>query len=240
LDEADSEIVIEAPLQNGPQDFTVRVSKTGAYFGSNTNPTVSNAVVQLSDDQGNFYPVPSIGNGLYQAAVTGVVNRLYTLSVTVDGESYSAQSFMLPGVDLDSLSQEYVAETSFSDEYYDVFMRFQEPGGVDNYYRFVNYVNGVETPINEDLMVLDDKIFDGGYAKLPVFNVDFDPGDTVLIELRHLNEASFDYFNSLFDILNVTGGASAAPGNPISNWNNGALGHFSAFSVDTASIILPN
>lgn len=241
LDQAEAEVVIEASLRDGAQNFTVRVSKTGAYFGTSSNPTLDNAVISLSDDQGNIFPVTSIGNGLYQTPVTGVSNRLYTLNVSLDGINYTAQSYMLPPITLDSLSQEYTGVSTINpDPFYTVFMRFQEPAGIENHYRFVSHVNGIETPLNDNLMVLDDKIFDGGYAKLPVFNMSFEPGDSVLIELRHLNQDGFAYYNSLADILFDDGGASAAPGNPISNWDQDALGHFTAYSVDTASIVLPN
>jgi hypothetical protein len=46
----------------------------------------------------------------------------------------------------------------------------------------------------------------------------------------------YDYFNTLSEILTSDANTSAAPANPNSNFNNGALGYFAAYATSKKSI----
>ena len=67
----------------------------------------------------------------------------------------------------------------------------------------------------------------------------FNPGDTVWVDLLSIDKASYDYFNTLNNILTSDRSpTSLAPANPNTNLTNGALGYFAAYSVDSRMIIL--
>ncbi len=64
-------------------------------------------------------------------------------------------------------------------------------------------------------------------------------GDTVTVELLSIDKATYDYFNTLRDILSSDRAAtSLSPANPNTNLSGGALGYFAAWAIDRKVIIL--
>ena len=242
LEEADERLVIEAALRHGEQPFEVLISYTTPYFGDDPVMTVPDARVTLTADNGLNLEVPHAVNGSYRAIVDAEAGVNYTLTVELDGTEYSATSYLPEPV---QLSQVYYAEApdnAFSDGEYNVYLRYADPGDAENFYRVIHSINGVPQTGGEDLQLLNDNLNNGNEARIPIFGRFFDPGDVVDIELIHFDEASYDYFNSLADIVGSqqgpTGG-TAAPGNPESNWSGNILGYFSAYSLDSMSVVLP-
>ena len=124
-----------------------------------------------------------------------------------------------------------------------LYFSLKDDGTEDNNNRLLHRIDGVLQNRGEDLQVVDDGLFDGGIARLPMFRKTFNSDETIEVMLRHFDATSFDYFNSLSDIASSENGGladgSAAPSNPNTNWDNGALGYFSAFAADTLSIKIP-
>ncbi len=241
LEDSATELVIEANLWAGTSTLEVLISNTASYFDSALPVTIEDATVTLSDEAGNSFNAAHLGNGRYLANITTEEGMTYRLTVEVDGIIYQADSFLPQKIELVELIAEYEAAAGPIEEGYSMRVRFNDPGGEENYYRIVHYVDGVKQIEPDDLQVVEDVLFDGGLTRLPMFQQSFDLGDSVSIELIHFDEASFAYFNSLSDIINSgggPGGASAAPGNPTTNWSGGALGYFSASQADTLSIVI--
>ena len=243
LDEADDPVlVIEANLVEGPQNFQVSVTKTTSYFDASAPITVDNANIVLSDDQGNTYPLASLGNGLYAVQIDAQTERTYTLTANIDGQEYTASSYLPASIPLQELVTEFSEANAFNDEGYQLFLRWQDIEFETNYYRVRHSVNGDLQNDGDDLQVLDDRLFDGGLTRLPVFGKVFGSGETVEVELIHLDIAGYEYFNSLSDILSSgggPGGGNAAPGNPNTNWSGDILGYFSASNSSTLTIVMP-
>ncbi len=64
-------------------------------------------------------------------------------------------------------------------------------------------------------------------------------GDTITVSLLSIDQATYNYFNQLNDILISDRAPTAlSPANPTSNISNGSLGYFAAYTVDTRSIVL--
>ena len=241
LDNTEPQLVIEAPLNTGTGTFEVTISRTSDYFDNAPNPTVEDAVVTLYDENSST-PLLHTGNGNYQAVVTAESNVYYQLKVEVDGQVYEATSFLPPKVELEEIEIVFEEENLRFDAGYLAYYRFQDPVNVKNYYRFLFALNGVLQDEAEYLSVLDDRILNGSFARRALFQERFDSGEEVTFILRHFDAASYDYFNSLSDIVGDGGGPAggvAAPGNPNSNWSNDALGYFSAFVDDTLTVRIP-
>lgn len=243
LEESEPQIVIEAILREGNHPFEVTVSKSTGFFDNSPQTTLSDATVSLQDEQGNTIDIPHESNGLYRTTIEATALQTYKLTVMVEGQQFTAQSFMPEKIAIEELDFEYQEQTSFEDAGYEIFFRFNDPAGVDNYYRAVHFLNNVEQKEAGDLLVVDDNLFDGGFAKFPLTEQIFNPQETVAVELIHFDKKSYDYFNAFIDITNTAGGlisSLAAPGNPTTNWSGNALGYFTAQSSDTLEIVLPN
>ena len=63
------------------------------------------------------------------------------------------------------------------------------------------------------------------------------PGDTVVVELQTLDRATYDYYRTLFPILDG-GLGTPNPANPESNLSNDALGYFGACTISRDTIIV--
>jgi len=238
VEDTEAKYVIEANLKEGQHDFIVNISKTSSYFDLGKGPNVDNATVVLTDASGVMTPVPFIGNGQYMVNINAVSNSQYDLSVTIGSFQYDASSFMPEPIPLVEIDTTFIEATGPIPEGYQVFLRYQDPVNVSNYYRILHTLNDTLQNDGSDLQVVDDAIYDGVFTRLPIFGKIFDSGDKVFIELRHIDKSGYDYFDALLDIIG-DGGGSAAPGNPDNNWSGDALGHFSTYSSDTLSIKLP-
>ncbi|NME66996.1 DUF4249 domain-containing protein [Flammeovirga aprica] len=238
LKDAAPRIVIEAVLMEGENDFEVKISKTAPYFDNSPSEKIDNASITLKyNDQ--TIDVPSKGNGSYSVPVNAVINTEYHLEVNVDNEVYNASTTMLDKVAIDTIYSEYEEGFGPRESGYYVYIKYTDPGDVENFYRLTHDLNGEYQNTENDLRVFNDLRNNGNQPKTSLGFKVFEIGDVVDVKLIHFDEPSYDYFNSLNDIIGGGGGpsgGSAAPGNPLSNWSNNALGYFSAYNYDSASI----
>jgi hypothetical protein len=94
--------------------------------------------------------------------------------------------------------------------------------------------NGVLNTDAADLTILEDKSFDGKNANFPIQSDLYNEGDSLSVELRSIDEAAWNYYNTISSLVGAgMGGSSAAPANPVTNWSNNALGYFIAYSSST-------
>lgn len=232
LNNAEPQIAIEATLLEGTNDFTTKISKTGNYFGGTPAP-VSGAIVTLNngttssvltDNNDGTYSLPS-----YLATE----NTTYTLTVVDEGKTYEAVSTMPTVTNLDTLGFEFRASSAFRDSGYRCYLVFQDDLSIDNYFRGIVTVNGEQTKGVDDLYVFDDSFINGNYVLIPVFGERYNYGDSLTVDMYSLNKAGYDFYNTLNQIVDNSGGGNVAPANPETNWNNGALGIFITAGVST-------
>lgn len=242
LGETDKKVVIDAVLTNEAGDCAVKISSTRNFSDNNDFAGIGGAQVSIKDEAGNSTVLTESSTGIYtHGTLTGDPGKKYTLTVTVNGETFTAASTMPQQTLLDSI---YVKTQKFFDED-ETFANvvFRDPGGVKNYYRFVQSINGVRTDRN---FIMDDDLSDGKlFNSTLYFFVDDDetdkkikPGDVVTIEMQCLDAAAYKYWFSL-DQSATGSSSSAAPSNPVSNMSGGALGYFSAHTAERRSVTAP-
>jgi len=236
LNKATPQIVIEANLLEGTHNFKVRVSQTSSYFDNQASPAIINAHVILHDSS-NTMELQNSGNGYYQLEnYTAVSNANYILTVTVDGNSYNATSFMPPAVELDSLIYEYVPNADVSQSGYRVMCSWKDPINVTNYYRLISSKNNVAELKSNNLIALEDRLSDGLSVTVPLYSTIYQENDTVKVSLLSIDKNGYDYFNTLSQVAMNNNGT--APANPNTNFTGGALGYFVAASSSDKTIII--
>lgn len=213
---------------------TVRLTKTKDFDANNDFPPVKGAVITITDDAGNFETLDfDEASGLYTSKkIIGVERRTYNLSVVCEGMEYTSTSKMPPLVPIDSLTTRFMFPGM---DYPYPMVHFQDPiGEENNYYRHLVYVNGKK--ILQDDLVFTSKYSDGEYVRT-LLSVrtpgDDDPienGDLITVEHQCLDKDAYTFFETLSNIDNSLN-------NPTTNIVGGALGYFSAFSVDKKDII---
>jgi len=240
LDDADKKVVIDAVLTNAPGGAVVKLSQTKKFEDNNNFAGLSGATVTIKDEAGNITTLSETTTGVYtNSNLQGASGKKYDLTVTVNGETFTASSTMPEQIPLDSV---YIKKQKFFDEdelYANVV--FNDPGGIKNYYRFTQAINAVRT---DAIFIMDDDLSDGKLfnSTLYFFPDDDDkkikPGDAVTIEMQCIDAAVYKYWYSLDQGANGSS-QSAAPANPVSNISGGALGYFSAHTVASRTVIAP-
>ncbi len=240
LDNADKKVVIDAVLTDHEGGCLVKVSQTKNFSDDNTFNGLSGAVVNIKNPDGTVTPLTEATPGVYKhATLMGTPGKSYQLSVTVNGTTYIGTSVMPEAVVLDSV---YVKTQKFFDED-ETFANviFNDPAGVKNYYRMVQFINGKKSKGNFNM---DDDLSDGKlFNSTLYFFADDDkdkikPGDLVTVEMQCIDANVYKYWFSLDQ--SATGSSqSAAPSNPVSNLSGGALGYFSAQVVSRLSVVAP-
>lgn len=229
-------IVIEANVTDNVEPQTVIISQTKPFNQNNTIVPVSQAIVTAFDEDGNHHQFLEAGPGKYVSEpFAGVSGKKYTMQVNVNGTLYTASSIMPQKVLLDSLSLTELSFFNSTKKY--VQVHFKDPGGVPNQYNYVLYVND---EIRNAYYVDNDRFNDGKNVTNTIFNADpeLKKGDRIMVDFQCIDEPIYRYFFTLAQIAG-NGGPPTAPANPDSNFDNGALGYFSAHTSQKKSNVIP-
>lgn len=239
LSESEEAFVIEANITNNKHPFTVLVSKTSPYFGAKSNNPVSGAIVSVRAENGKAKYFEEIEPGVYQLRGTiATAGHWYIIGVEYDGVAYSAKSFMNEVVPISDLSFSYFDGFGFFDSGYKVSTYIRDPAGSENYYRLKYYVNGSIADDRGEIALYSDQLFNGKDIGLSQRSQVFQETDTLTIELQSIDKAVYNYFSMLENISGGTMQQTASPANPVSNFNNGALGYFSAYTYDRKTVVI--
>jgi hypothetical protein len=252
LDQTEPKVVIEAQVTNQPGYQFVKVTRTTDFYSSGATPRITNAVVTVSDSEGSEYTFVHNPNshpdsaGIYLPSVpfTGVVGRVYTLLVVVDGEQFTATDVLSPVTTMDSLSFQ-VNELEAKDpldpgQIYEVLMFAKEPQDQKNYYLFKFFRNDTLNLYNDtDIYYSDDELLAEEINGVPS-PAYFKGGDTARVEMYSISRVGFVYYNDLWSLLNNDAGGmfGPIPAAPRTNISNGALGFFQVSAVDISEIVI--
>jgi len=238
LNEANPQIVIEGNLSYNHGELEVQISKTGSYFATTPIEKVDNAEVFLENSAGTRIEAEAFGNGVYKIEGYPMQQKKeYQLFIEAEGQKYEAKSTLFPAVKIDSLGFEYQPDVRFFEGGYRLLLYFSDPPAEGNYYRIKVHKNGVLLNDVDDLIVFDDSGLNGKGIQVTLRRQLFDLGDTASVQLMSIDENAFLYFTTFREMANTNPG-SPAPANPISNFSNGALGYFSAWSFEEKEIII--
>jgi hypothetical protein len=240
LNSSEPKVVIEGSITDQPGPYTIRISKTVNFDEPNTFPAVSGAMVQISDDAGNYETLTETATpGIYSTnTIQGVPGRTYTLTVAIAGNTYSAVSTMPQPVSIDTLLVEEFTGPHGSGKV--IQARYPDPAGIANFYRFSLFIDNEE----EYILLDDDRLQDGELTTLALFSPNpsqglTDTGDTAAVYMQIIDKGVYEYFRTLYQMSGGSHGGSVSTANPLSNISNGALGYFSAHTIRVKTIVVP-
>lgn len=237
LNENTSQIVIEGNITDQSGPYFVKITKSTPISEQNNPPTIDNAEVTISDDQGYSEMLEFIGNGVYQTKkLQGVSGRTYSLTVKAESKIYTAQSKMPVLVVLDSLK---IVTSSFGGEIdYDFIPVYTDLASIGDHYRFILSINGKQMKSH---FVLNDNIENGSVNSQHLQNImelALIPGDEVTVQMQKIDTNVGLYYATLVQNTDTGPGGGATPSNPPNNISNGALGIFSAHTVQQRSAVI--
>lgn len=239
LNENTPKYVIEGTITNEPGICQVLISQTKDFKDDNSFNGVSGAVVKI-ENNGIVTNLVETETGVYKTAqINGAPGQTYRLTINVNGEVFTASSTMpelVPFLDFTLKPADYDTTRTTP------MVKFKDIAAVKNYYWFQQYVND---KIQSRYSVFNDEFTNGQEVNsYLVFenNTDdrsrnFKKGDRLTAEMHCVDGPTYTY---LFSLTNANGSDNgAAPANPLSNITGGALGFFSAHTVQRKTIVIP-
>jgi len=235
LNDSNPKLVVEGEVSDASAPFKVHLSRSVNFDQSNVPPPVTGATVVVTDSTtGAVDTLRETTPGIYTTKpMAGVPGHTYKLYIKNGNSEYFASSTMPMPVTLDSM---YVTNfDAFGNISKQVTPVFTDPAGVNNYYRFVEYVDGKKL---DKIFTFSDKYTDGLVNNMPIFNEDTDvvAGNNLMLEMQCIDKPSYEFFRTMSE---SSLGSSSTPGNPVNNISGGALGYFSAHTTTSRSLIVP-
>lgn len=139
----DSNLVVDGLITNANRSYIIKLTRT--FYDNNTEaPTVSNAIVFISDNLGIKHYLVQTSGGIYKTdslEFIGTIGHKYVLNIlTPNGEEYRSDScLMLPVPDIDSLyfdkDIKYVNNNSQSQEGISIYLDSKK-GDRETFYRW--------------------------------------------------------------------------------------------------------
>ena len=230
LNKMEEKNVIEGFITEGQLTHQVQITKTLSFDENKTYPTVDNALVVVTDNLGNTANFTLIAPGIYETtSYLGVSGRTYTITVTIDGEVFTATSSMPNVTILDDIE---ITEIPFGPQSFKTPIPvYQDELNVENFYLFDASINGERTG---GISVRDDKSADGQINQQPLFQF-VESTDTLRIIMHCIDKSAYKYLYS----VDANTGSIASPANPDSNFGNSCLGYFSARVTSEKTIVVP-
>jgi len=232
--------VFDAYIENDTTCF-VLATWTSSYYVAEPDPLLENAVITISDQQGNSETLNYKGEGIYRGEnIKGVIGNTYTLNIDVDGKNYTSTSSIPPLVPIDSLTIG-VSQSIYGVDGFSVYANYTDPVDYFNYYT-IHTDPGQYYAEKYSFFhkISDDNLYNGNRTALLASRVSYAPLDTVRVTLGSINYDSWLFFKTMdhaSERNDIFG--SVAPANPTSNISGGALGHFTARSISKKEIVIP-
>ena len=262
LPDAESKLVVDGSIFLGEYAEVVLTKSSGFFSAVNESSIldllVTDAVVvvnsngiddtlQQTFDASKFPPIFFKGNTLI-----GTEGQDYSLTIIYDGETYNANTTILPLVPLDSL---WFKRDNPNSNLGFVWARFSDPPELGNCYRIFTKRIGQDdrfyTPLRS---VVEDKFFNGQTFDFPISRGQrpnseneedqfpeagfFRIGEEVVIKFTTLTFESYDFFRGVDFEAGNNGNPFASPTFINSTISNGAFGHFTGYGVFADTLLI--
>lgn len=244
LDEADPVLVVDAWINDKPEDQIIRLTMSQPYFEQSLPPGVSGATVTITDNEGKIFNFTEQEAGEYVWSPTnadpsfGTVDNEYTLNVQLqDGDSYQSVTAMNRTARVDSITFTYEEETAFFPESYVGQVWARDPEGAGDSYWIRTYKNGVllnkpeEINLAFDAAFTEGSSFDGITFIEPIrqginpldqdeddnFLSPYEPGDSAYVEIHSISNEAFYFLTEVAIQTDRPGGFAELFAQPLAN-----------------------
>jgi hypothetical protein len=239
-------LVVEATLTSDTMAHQVILSRTTNFNYKGAPPGVSNALVEIEDDDGNVHLLTENPSkpGTYETSPDyhTVMGKTYTLNITLeeaigDNKFYTATETAPFVNQVDSIHL-VLQEDWGSEGFIEVQCYYQDPPE-KNFYMFNIFINDrLITDTLSERMVTDDEFYNGSYTNgigvgwlnQAIGKEKVNPGDVVTFQAGSITEG---YANFVWSLQEEVGFStplfSGPPANVKGNLSNGAIGYFAVY-----------
>ncbi len=236
LDQNQSLLVIDGSITDEVGPYYINLSKSTSISAPSNYFAVTNALVIVKDNLGQIDTLKHEKEGRYKTnKIKGIYGNTYYLEVQVEDKKYSANSTMPQKVVLDSLR---INPFPVNGEIrYSVIPVYTDPIQLGNSYRFIQKINDT---LDQTFHVFNDNLNNGKENQRPLRggsdSLEVKLKDIVAVEMQCITRPTFLYYFTLYQQSGAGPGGGTTPANPPSNIIGGALGIFSAHTVQRRQI----
>jgi len=231
--------VIEGIVQNETGSCKVTISQSKNFEDPNTFVGVSKAVVQI-ENKGLIRVLSETSPGIYQdLSLKGIPGQAYRLKVKIGEQEFNAVSTMPGVVHFVSFS---LNAADYDPVRTEAKIGFKDPAGLGNYYWFQELINN---KLQRNFKVVSDEFVNGqNISEYLVYEnrtkditKNVMKGDKLVAEMHCIEAPVYTY---LFSLSGADGSGEGLPAsNPQGNISGGALGFFSAQTVERKTVVVP-
>jgi Domain of unknown function (DUF4249) len=253
IENIDPQIVIEGQVSDQGNSY-VKLTKTNPLSKLYNNTPILNAFVTISD--GNLLDtLKEVNDGYFilTRKFRPQIDKTYSLTVNAEGKTYTAISTMPKAIPIDGADLKLTSvgqSAGDTTKRYFYYVHFNDPAGVQNYYRFTISCDGNIFPNRNSFYwedaafqnIFDDKLINGQPNPYPLIgssNYFVHSGDIIYLNMYCIEENVYKYYYGIRQIEIEFSRPSASPDNPIGNIQGGALGCFSANPLRRVRLVIP-
>ncbi|SKB49741.1 DUF4249 domain-containing protein [Daejeonella lutea] len=240
LSDSESKYVIEGIVTNEAGSSRILVTRSN-NFADGSYENIRGALVEV-ESNGTVTTFTEANPGVYRnTAFKGNSGNVYNLRVVINGQTFTSKSTMPARVTLDSL---FLTVDNLDKTTRYATVSYRDPRGRKNYYRFIQFKNGKK---EKSIFTESDEFSNGDQVETQLDNSDriddsnpaLKKGDLLEVEMQCIDAAVYKYWFSVVDGGANGNSENAAPANPVTNIIGGALGYFSAHTMQKKSLIIP-
>jgi hypothetical protein len=236
LDPNQSLLVIDGSITDEAGPYYIKLSKSTAISDASNFFAVTSALVIVKDNLGIIDTLKHEKEGRYKTnKIKGIYGNTYYLDVYLSDKKYSASSTMPQKVALDSLRINPLAVNG--ENRYNVIPVYTDPIALGNSYRFIQKINDT---LDQTFHVFNDNLNNGKVNQRPLRggsdSLEVKLKDTIAVEMQCITRPTYLYYYTLYQQSGAGPGGGTTPSNPPTNIIGGALGIFSAHTVQRRQI----
>jgi hypothetical protein len=235
LGKIEKRLVVEAKITNDSPIASVCLSYSQNFYDIPENQLLTNATVVLESEDGTSEILTINDEHIYLSSrLQPEFGKNYKLKIKVDEQEFEVTTLLPPPVPITSVN--FVPNPFFgTPDSLNVFVNVADRVGEDNFFRL--RVNKFGDEPSGEYYLVDDSFGKNGMITMPIYFKNFTFGDTILVELYHLNADIFQYYSGLSE--NLSGSFnSIAPGNPVSNMPDEVYGYYAGYSIYRDTIVV--
>lgn len=245
LRKSDPVLVVDAWINDKPEDQIIRLSMSRPYLSDELPPGVSGATITVTYDEGSISFVEDLSEpGVYRwatdettsAEVFGEIGRNYTLTVVLNGQTFEAKSKIKRTVAIDSVTFKEDDSPFYPDNSYIAEFWATDAIGEGDTYWIRTYKNGQLLSKPSEINIA----YDGAFARGGNFDgltfippirevnpndVDEDDqplspyvmGDSVYVEIHSITYESFTFLSQVIIQTDRPGGFGELFSTPLAN-----------------------
>lgn len=245
-------IVVDAWLDNSGRQQVISLSLSTDFYDVETPDEAVGAIVTVSSSRKTYTFVEGEAGKYYmQEDFDAQEGEEFTLQIEYKEEVYTATHKMNRVAELLDVNYELFEEYDSSFTYrginpdsldeWDVYVTFQEPQGVGDYYYFDSYKKSTDPTTNlYPGEYYNDEILDGVFIDNEYVSYGYyEPGDTIITQMFSISEEVFDYLLAIDEQTDFRGFIfDTPPANVPSNISNDGKGFFIVSGVSEFEKVL--